>query len=228
MPGGRHRPELLQRVRREAVAAWPGRARTARLPARSDGHEVGAGNLLLQQQRNGLPAVVRIAVVEGDAHGGPAVDAAADPPLRLGQRDHLEMPPQPADLPREHAVGDGPGRRAVVGDAVIAEHGQRRAAGRRRPPAAPPAQRQRRLVVEAQEQGFQSRHGKRLADSGFEIWDLRLPLASFTTRARFRIASSVSRCGRPAKGRVASGPAARSGTTRSARLGRGTARKWAL
>ena len=83
----RHGPQLLQAVGRKGVS--PGQVVGKGLsPQHVLGRdEVGAGDAVLDQKRNGPLAVLGVSVVEGDADGGPAVGAEADPPLHLFEAD---------------------------------------------------------------------------------------------------------------------------------------------
>ena len=148
-------------------------------------------------------AVLRVAVVEGDADGRAVVDAAAHPPLRLGQRNQLEVPLQPADLPDEGAVGHRPRRGAVVGDAVIKEHADRHA---------PPG---RGATADSTIAAAAKPGSRRPSSSIFQAFISRLLIQCLTLRP-----ASQRWCRRRAKGRRR--------RREGQRIGRGAARKWAL
>ena len=112
--------------------------------------EVGAGNPMLDQQRDRLVAVLRVAVVERNAHARPVVGPASHPVLGFSERNQLEPLPQPANMPGERAVGDGPIVGPVVGDPVIVEHDDRHPSHAHRTTMVPPADRIRAVVVERQ------------------------------------------------------------------------------
>ena len=67
------------------------------------GDEVGARDSFLDEPGDGLPAVVGVAVVEGDADAWLAIAACADSPLRLFQRNKSESLLQPMNLPANKA-----------------------------------------------------------------------------------------------------------------------------
>lgn len=94
-------------------------------------HEIGAGNLSLDQQGKGIVAVLGIPIIEREGDGCRRRMIAGRSFLDLGKVDHVEVLATVVDVASERVPRDGPRIGILVGDAMVKEHRNRRSPCRR-------------------------------------------------------------------------------------------------